>query len=189
MLILKKHIKICFYCQQLRDTTYFCEDCSADFCSKCAHRGVIEKYDESRSILESGYEKLCPNCNSVRVVRISQKKEDLDIGFLDLIKKARLLTESFDKVLKRYNRICEEIKEIGNKLEIGLHIDITEANLKVLDSFTPDMTASLQKDMKKGGNTEIDGLIFEVVRLANDIGVNTPVYNMVAKHFGYTTSS
>jgi 2-dehydropantoate 2-reductase len=81
--------------------------------------------------------------------------------------------------------LCEEIKEVGNKLNIGLDIDITEANLKVLESLTADTTASLQKDILKGGNTEIEGLIFDVVRISNNLGIDTPVYNMIAKHFGY----
>ena len=43
----------------------------------------------------------------------------------------------------------------------------------------------MQKDIKKGRKTEVDGLVFEVVRLANNLGVYTPVYSMIAKHFGY----
>jgi len=89
------------------------------------------------------------------------------------------------KYREKFKDLCEEIKQIANKLEIEIEIDITEANLKILDSVTPDTTASMQKDMKKGRKTEIDGLIFEVVRLAIKTGVSAPVYSMVAKHFGY----
>lgn len=85
-----------------------------------------------------------------------------------------------------FMELCEEIKQIGNKLGIELDVDITETNLKIVDSLTPDTTASIQKDMKKGRKTEIDGLIFEVVRLANHVGVCTPIYSKIAKHFGYT---
>jgi len=89
------------------------------------------------------------------------------------------------KYREKFKDLCEEIKQIANKLEIEIEIDITETNLKILDSVTPDTTASMQKDMKKGRKTEIDGLIFEVVRLAIKTGVSAPVYSMVAKHFGY----
>ena len=87
---------------------------------------------------------------------------------------------------EKFKKLCEEIKQIANKLELEIDVDITETNLKILDSLTPDTTASMQKDMKKGRKTEIDGLIFEVVRLAIKTGAYTPGYNMIAKHFGYT---
>lgn len=85
-----------------------------------------------------------------------------------------------------FKELCDEIKQIGNKLEIGLDVDITEANLKIVDSLTPDTTASMQKDMKNGRKTEMDGLVFEVVRLADKLEIHAPFYSMIAKHFGYT---
>jgi len=89
------------------------------------------------------------------------------------------------KYRQTFIELCEEIKQIGNKLELGLDVDITDANLKILGSFPPDTTSSMQKDMKEGKKTEMDGLIFEVIRLADKLGVNAPAYSMVAKHFGY----
>jgi len=58
-------------------------------------------------------------------------------------------------------------------------------NLKILDALTPDTTASMQKDMKENRKTEIDGLIFEVIRLADKVDVCVPTYAKIAKHFGY----
>lgn len=89
------------------------------------------------------------------------------------------------KYRQTFKELCEEIKQIGNNLEIDFDVDLTKENLKVLDSLTPYATSSMQKDMKKGRKTEIDGLVFEVVRMANNLGVYTPVYSMIAKHFGY----
>lgn len=90
------------------------------------------------------------------------------------------------KYRQTFRELCEEIKRIGNKLEIELDVDITEANLKIVDSLTPDTTTSMQKDMKNGRKTEMDGLVFEVVRLANKLEIHAPFYSMIAKHFGYT---
>ena len=89
------------------------------------------------------------------------------------------------KYRQTFKELCKEIEKIGNKLEIELDVDITEANLKILDSLTPDTTASMQKDIKEGKKSEIDGLIFEVVRLAEKLGVYAPAYCRIAKHFGY----
>lgn len=89
------------------------------------------------------------------------------------------------KYRQTFKELCEEIKQIGIKLGIDFDVDLTDANLRVLDSLTPDTTSSMQKDMKKGRKTEIDGLVFEVIRMANNFGICTPVYSMIAKHFGY----
>lgn len=90
------------------------------------------------------------------------------------------------KYRQTFKELCEEIRKISNKLDIELDVDITDANLKIVDSLTPDTTASMQKDMKEGRISEMDGLVFEVVRLADKFNVYTPVYKMIAEHFGYT---
>jgi 2-dehydropantoate 2-reductase len=82
--------------------------------------------------------------------------------------------------------LTEEIKSIASALNISFNTDISAANLKLLDSLTPDITASLQKDFQAGRETEMDGLIFEVVRLAEKHGVNVPNYRKIAQRFGYT---
>ncbi len=84
-----------------------------------------------------------------------------------------------------FKKLCEELKQIGNLLKLGINTDITDTNMKILDSLEPEVTSSLQKDMKKGRNTEIEGLIFDVVRIAENIDVSTPNYNKIAEHFGY----
>ena len=41
----------------------------------------------------------------------------------------------------------------------------------------------MQRDLRDGKPTEMDGLIFEVVRLGKRYHVPTPVYEMVAEKF------
>ena len=89
------------------------------------------------------------------------------------------------KYRETFKELCEEIKKIGDKLQLELDVDITEENLKVVDSATPDTTSSMQKDMEAGKKSEIGELVFEVVRMADKFGVDVPVYSMIAKHFGY----
>lgn len=79
--------------------------------------------------------------------------------------------------------LSEEIKSIAAILKLHFNKDISEVNLKMLDSLTPDTTASLQKDFEAGKQTEMDGLIFEVVRLAKRYGVDVPNYWKVAQKF------
>ena len=49
----------------------------------------------------------------------------------------------------------------------------------------PASTASMQKDLAAGKQSEIDELIFEIVRLANKNHVEVPTYKMIADNFGY----
>ena len=56
-----------------------------------------------------------------------------------------------------------------------------KTNLEIMDGLDDDSTASMQKDLKKGGATEADGLISEVVRMGERFGVDTPAYRMIAE--------
>jgi len=58
--------------------------------------------------------------------------------------------------------------------------DVAERNLRILDGLDPDMTTSLQRDVARGGQSEIDGLIFSVVRRARELGLALPTYEKIA---------
>jgi 2-dehydropantoate 2-reductase len=77
--------------------------------------------------------------------------------------------------------LVEEIKAVAEAMKIYFNEDIVAANLKVMDSMTPDTTSSLHKDIKAGKQNEVDSLIFEVVRLADIYGVEVPNYKRIYK--------
>ena len=64
--------------------------------------------------------------------------------------------------------------------------DMVQEKIDHLRVLNPTSTASMVKDVKKGGPSELDGLVFEVVRMGHRYGVPVPYYEMVSKHFGYT---
>ena len=64
--------------------------------------------------------------------------------------------------------------------------DIVSKNLHLIDTAAPDTTASMQKDLKKGVKSEIDGLVFEPVRLGKAYNVATPCFAKAAAKFGFT---
>lgn len=75
------------------------------------------------------------------------------------------------------------IKEIGILAEaMGIHfeVDIVKTNLDILDSLTPEASTSMQRDVKQGRLSEMDGLIFEVVRMGERYGVKLPTYEKIA---------
>jgi 2-dehydropantoate 2-reductase len=79
--------------------------------------------------------------------------------------------------------LCGEIKEIADKLGFSFNHDLISMNLGILDKLAPDTTSSLQKDLIAGKQSEVDSLIFSVVRLADRLGVEAPIYRMVAEKF------
>lgn len=78
--------------------------------------------------------------------------------------------------------LIREIDALANAMDIHFEEDIVERNLAILDSLSPSATTSLQRDIMAGRDSEIDGLIFEVVRLADKYGVNLPLYTKIAKY-------
>lgn len=79
--------------------------------------------------------------------------------------------------------MVREIKELSDAMGVGLPDNIEEINEKILDNLAPTATASMQRDIRDGKQSEIDGLIFEVIRLGKKYGVETPVYEMIAEKF------
>ena len=79
--------------------------------------------------------------------------------------------------------LSQESAALGRKLGIEFKEDIVEYNLKVIDKLAPESTASMQKDMAKGHQSEIQGLFFDMIAAAEEQGVEVPTYRMVAKKF------
>lgn len=92
---------------------------------------------------------------------------------------------STPEMRETFINLSKEIDALATAMGIPFDEDIVEKNLHLLDTAAPDTTASMQKDLKKGKNSEIDGLVFEPVRLGKRYKVATPTFLMAAKKFGY----
>lgn len=77
--------------------------------------------------------------------------------------------------------LVREISDLADAMGIGFGEDIVPVNLKITDSSDPGITTSMQKDVAAGRPSEVDGLIYEVVRMGRRYGVNMPLYNMIAE--------
>ncbi len=84
-----------------------------------------------------------------------------------------------------YIALVKDCISIAKAYDIKLPEDILDIDMKILHAITPDTTASMQKDLAKGGNSEMDGLIFEIVRMAKAKNISVPAYEKVAAHFGF----
>lgn len=80
-----------------------------------------------------------------------------------------------------FAELVHEIDLLAHAMGITFEEDIVQRNLKILDDLTPDMTTSMQKDIAAGHQSEIDGLIFSVVRLAEKYHLDLPAYHKIAE--------
>jgi 2-dehydropantoate 2-reductase len=77
------------------------------------------------------------------------------------------------------------VDQVAQAMGIRFEEDPVAANLAILDSLSSGATTSMHRDVRAGRPSEIDGLLFEVVRLGRRHGVATPVYARMAEHFGF----
>lgn len=76
--------------------------------------------------------------------------------------------------------LTQESKTIGEKLGIDFGCDLVNHHLAVMDSLDPHSTASLQKDLKAGHESELQGQLYDMIDLARSLGIPTPTYDLVA---------
>ena len=79
--------------------------------------------------------------------------------------------------------LSQESAALGRKLGIEFKEDIVQYNLKVIDKLAPESTASMQKDMAKGHQSEVQGLLFDMITAAEEQGIEVLTYRMVAEKF------
>lgn len=78
-------------------------------------------------------------------------------------------------------KLMREVDALAVAMGVPFLIDIVATNLRILDSLDPAASTSMQRDIYAGKPSEIDGLIYEVVRLGRQYGVPTPTYEMIEK--------
>lgn len=85
-----------------------------------------------------------------------------------------------------FKAMTREIITLAEAMGICFGNDLVEVNLRILEALAPEATTSMQRDVMAGRQSEMDGLIFEVVRMAKQYGVPVPEYEKVAAKFGFT---
>ena len=78
-------------------------------------------------------------------------------------------------------KLMQEIDALAVAMQIPFQVDIVKTNLDILDALTPAASTSMQRDIYAGKQSEIDGLIYEVVRMGEQYGVPVPVYEKIAE--------
>lgn len=73
-----------------------------------------------------------------------------------------------------------EIVRLAEAMGLRFEEDLVQRNLAILDALAPEVTTSMQKDLKAGGPSELDGLVYEVLRMGQQYGVELPEYQKIA---------
>ena len=79
--------------------------------------------------------------------------------------------------------LSRESAEMGHRLGVAYPEDPVAYNLKVIDKLDPHSTASMQKDLAKGHQSEIQGMLFDVIKLGEELGTDLTTYRKVAAKF------
>jgi 2-dehydropantoate 2-reductase len=80
---------------------------------------------------------------------------------------------------EKFIALVKELMAIAKAQEIALPEDMLAINLKLVDDMGDDATSSMQRDVEAGRPSEVEGLSYEVVRMAQGAGVKVPVYEEV----------
>lgn len=76
--------------------------------------------------------------------------------------------------------LIREISALAVAMGIPFEDDMVKVNLDILDALTPEASTSMQRDVAQGKSSEMDGLIFEVVRMGEQYHVPLPTYEKIA---------
>ena len=87
------------------------------------------------------------------------------------------------KIRDTFIGLSTESAASGKKLGVEFPEDPVSYNLKVIDKLDPESTASMQKDLARGHDSEIQGLLFDMIAAAEEQGIDIPTYRMVAEKF------
>lgn len=81
--------------------------------------------------------------------------------------------------------LMREIENLATAMDIVFPVDVVAANLEILGNLLPTVATSMQRDLRQGKESEIDGLVFEVVRMGKRFGVPVPTYEKIACKLGF----
>ena len=82
-----------------------------------------------------------------------------------------------------FKALIREIVALPHAMGIEFEEDLVERNLKILASLSPEATTSMQRDVIEGKRSEMDGLVYEVVRMGREYKVSMPQYEKAAACF------
>ena len=79
------------------------------------------------------------------------------------------------KLTQEYRQLMEEAWQVGRAAAVALPADLLEKHMDRLAHTTDDSTSSLSRDFDEGRTGEMDIFCGEVIRMAQQLGIEVPV--------------
>jgi len=86
------------------------------------------------------------------------------------------------EIRESFINLIREIQTLAVAMDIHFTVDIVQFNLDILDTLAPTASTSVQRDINLGKKSEIDGLVFEVLRMAEKYNVSMPTYQRISEN-------
>lgn len=80
--------------------------------------------------------------------------------------------------------LMEEIIALAKAMGLQLPDDMIKTNLRILGALNPSASTSMYRDFAQGKESEVDGLVFDVLRLGARYKVAMPNYARIAARLG-----
>lgn len=87
------------------------------------------------------------------------------------------------KLQDTFKALVKEVKALSDAMGCSLPENIVDINMGIMNGLAPTATASMHRDIRAGKQSELDGLVFEVVRMGEKYGVDVPTYREIAARF------
>jgi 2-dehydropantoate 2-reductase len=89
------------------------------------------------------------------------------------------VTRSMPETRQMIEQCMREIVAVARARQIALPDEVVEQSLALVDSLAPGATTSLQRDIAGGKPSELDAWNGAVVRLGQEVGVATPLHELI----------
>ena len=81
-----------------------------------------------------------------------------------------------------FKAMIREIEALAKAMGIPFEQDMVQVNLHILSGLAPEATTSMQRDIMAGKASEIQGLVYDVVKMGETWGVSMPAYTKAAEY-------
>lgn len=86
------------------------------------------------------------------------------------------------EIRESFINLIREIQALALAMDIHFKVDLVQFNLDILDTLAPTASTSVQRDINLGKESEIDGLVFEVLRMGEKYNVPMPTYQKISEN-------
>ena len=76
--------------------------------------------------------------------------------------------------------LAGEVEAVGQAMGLNYEVSLETVSDNVLKGLTETATTSMQRDVMAGGQSEVDGLVHEMVRLGHQYGVSVSNYEKIS---------